>query len=103
MQPTLNPTPLLCGGYLPNTIGQFYGQQGMWGYMDGGSLLALSVQHVLECIVMASIQRTKLSDSFTTFDTIKPIYFTAALICSDALPILGVISAVTFIIRVQNK
>ena len=69
----------------------------------GGSLLALSVQHVLECIVMAGIQRTKLSDSFTTFDTIKPIYFTAALICSDALPILGVISAVTFIIRVQNK
>ena len=56
-----------------------------------------SVQHVLECIVMAGIQRTKLSDSFTTFDTIKPIYFTATLICSDALPILGVISAVTFI------
>ena len=59
------------------------------------SLLALTVQHVLECIVMDGI--TKLSDSFTTFDTIKPIYFTATLICSDALPILGVISAVTFI------
>ena len=36
------------------------------------SLLALTVQHVLECIVMDGI--TKLSDSFTTFDTIKPIY-----------------------------